>query len=357
MDIRLSENIRAFRKERRLTQEQFAEMLGVTAGAVYKWESGLSVPDLELIVEMADFFDTSVDVMLGYKMKDNRMEAAISRICMALRSRDPEALTEAEKALKKYPNSFKVVRNCAEAYLAFGSGSHDKAQLHRALELLEQCIILLPQNSDPKVSDLTIYGDMAHAYTCLGENEKALALWKEHNVAGIFSDNIGSILVGELDRPEEAEPFLSSSLVHGVAGVFNAAAGFVFLFCARGDYKSAAEIAVWALDTISGVKKDGGADFLDQAYSVMLILLANAQVLAGNTDEAKGSVKKAAEYAARFDSAPDYGLDSMRFVKVDKESSVFSSLGASAGEGIVNLLKHLKNEALTAMWKGATEYE
>ena len=54
MELTLSENIRSLRKQRHLTQEQLAEVLGVTAGAVYKWESGLSVPELDLIVEMAD---------------------------------------------------------------------------------------------------------------------------------------------------------------------------------------------------------------------------------------------------------------------------------------------------------------
>ena len=44
MNMKLSENIRTFRKERSLTQEGLAEALGVTAGAVYKWEAGLSTP-------------------------------------------------------------------------------------------------------------------------------------------------------------------------------------------------------------------------------------------------------------------------------------------------------------------------
>ena len=44
MEIKLADNIRFLRKERKLTQEQFAEVLGVTAGAVYKWEEKLSIP-------------------------------------------------------------------------------------------------------------------------------------------------------------------------------------------------------------------------------------------------------------------------------------------------------------------------
>ena len=66
MEMKLAENIRLFRKQRSLTQEQLSEVLGVTVGAVHKWEAGLSIPDLRLIMEMADFFDTSVDVLLGY---------------------------------------------------------------------------------------------------------------------------------------------------------------------------------------------------------------------------------------------------------------------------------------------------
>ena len=42
VQIRLAENIRALRRQHRFTQEQLAESLGVTPGAVYKWEAGVS---------------------------------------------------------------------------------------------------------------------------------------------------------------------------------------------------------------------------------------------------------------------------------------------------------------------------
>ena len=111
MEIRLAENIRALRKQKQLTQEQLAEVLGVTVGAVHKWEAKLSVPELNLIMEMADFFDTSVDVLLGYEMKDNRLAATVQRIKEYRHNKDRSGLIEAEKALKKYPNSFEIVYN------------------------------------------------------------------------------------------------------------------------------------------------------------------------------------------------------------------------------------------------------
>ena len=113
MEMTLAENIRRFRKERLLTQEQLSEALGVTPGAVYKWEAKLSVPELNLIMEMADFFDTSVDVLLGYEMKDNRLDTTVKRLQEYRCRKDPAGLAEAEKAIRKYPNSFAAIRECA----------------------------------------------------------------------------------------------------------------------------------------------------------------------------------------------------------------------------------------------------
>ena len=42
MKGKLSENIRRFRREENLTQEQLAEAMGVSVSAVHKWESGVS---------------------------------------------------------------------------------------------------------------------------------------------------------------------------------------------------------------------------------------------------------------------------------------------------------------------------
>ena len=138
MEIKLAESIRTFRKERSLTQEQLAEVLGVTVGAVYKWEAGLSTPELPLIVEMVDFFDTSIDVLLGYILKDNRIDATARRLRHCQRVKDLNGLEEAEKALKKYPNSFIIVYRSAMLYQALGLYKRDNAKLRRALELLEK---------------------------------------------------------------------------------------------------------------------------------------------------------------------------------------------------------------------------
>ena len=115
MKITLANSIRKHRKNRKMTQEQLAEALGVSVGAVYKWEAGLSLPELNLIVEIADFFDESVDALLDYDMKDNRQGAIVDRLRTYLNNKDCSGLSEAEKALKNTPirlTWFMKVRNC-----------------------------------------------------------------------------------------------------------------------------------------------------------------------------------------------------------------------------------------------------
>ena len=66
MELSLSENIKKFRNQNHLTQEQLAEVMGVSTGAVHKWEAAMSVPELDMIRKLADFFEISVDVLGGY---------------------------------------------------------------------------------------------------------------------------------------------------------------------------------------------------------------------------------------------------------------------------------------------------
>lgn len=61
----LSENIRSIRKAKGLSQEEFAIKLYVVRQTVSKWERGLSVPDAEMLIHIAEILETPVSVLLG----------------------------------------------------------------------------------------------------------------------------------------------------------------------------------------------------------------------------------------------------------------------------------------------------
>lgn len=53
--------IKQMRLERKLTQEQMAEQLGVSRQAVSNWENNKNLPDLELIISISRLFSVSLD--------------------------------------------------------------------------------------------------------------------------------------------------------------------------------------------------------------------------------------------------------------------------------------------------------
>lgn len=63
------ENLKMLRKEKGFSQEQLAFRLNVVRQTISKWEKGLSVPDAELLMRLADVLDVSVSDLLGTKIE------------------------------------------------------------------------------------------------------------------------------------------------------------------------------------------------------------------------------------------------------------------------------------------------
>lgn len=64
--LKTGETIRALRKNRNITQEQLAEVLGVSTAAISKWETGITYPDIQMLPILARFFRVSIDFLMGF---------------------------------------------------------------------------------------------------------------------------------------------------------------------------------------------------------------------------------------------------------------------------------------------------
>ena len=80
MQLKLSDNIKKYRKKMDLTQEGLADALGVTVGAVSKWENGNNVPDVMTMMELADFFSISMDELLGFSLSSKKIDDMCNEI-------------------------------------------------------------------------------------------------------------------------------------------------------------------------------------------------------------------------------------------------------------------------------------
>ena len=72
------ENLKAMRKAKGYTQEELAIKINVIRQTVSKWEKGLSVPDADMLSQIAEVLDTKVSVLLGGTITEETDKDAVA---------------------------------------------------------------------------------------------------------------------------------------------------------------------------------------------------------------------------------------------------------------------------------------
>ena len=72
--MEIGKTIQDLRKRKGLSQEELAEKIDVSRQAVSKWENGSSVPDVEKIIALSDFFQVSTDYLLKGKETEKNIK-------------------------------------------------------------------------------------------------------------------------------------------------------------------------------------------------------------------------------------------------------------------------------------------
>ena len=89
--------LKELRKEKGITQEEFAEKLNVSGRTVSRWETGSNMPDISLLVEIAEFFDVSIPEIINGERKSESMNEEVKEVAGKL---SDYANAEKEKLIK-----------------------------------------------------------------------------------------------------------------------------------------------------------------------------------------------------------------------------------------------------------------
>ena len=69
----LNENIKAIRKSKGLSQQELAIKLNVVRQTVSKWETGMSVPDSDMLISISEVLETPVSILLGETVVETKI--------------------------------------------------------------------------------------------------------------------------------------------------------------------------------------------------------------------------------------------------------------------------------------------
>lgn len=111
--IKLGEKIKSLRKQKNISQEVFANYLGVSFQAVSKWENGNTMPDVTMIPAIASFFGISTDELFDFNLFET--EKQVEAICAeSWKYRNSDVAKSEEilrKGLQRYPGNDIILNN------------------------------------------------------------------------------------------------------------------------------------------------------------------------------------------------------------------------------------------------------
>lgn len=351
MKIRLDESIRSLRKQSGFTQMQLAEALGVSVSAVHKWESGKATPELEMLVDIAEFFETSVDAMLNYGWQKLSMGQTVEKLWQFTRDRElADGIRFAEKALQKYPNSFKIVWECARIY--FLTAGEEVRYAQRAAELYQHSIQLFDQNENADISLVTIYKQIAYCYYYMGRKNDAIELLQRNNVEGLNDSMIGQLMSLDPTAAHESLKYLSNALYGSLDTIFLACSGYVFAFSAMGKFGEVEELLRWLLETSKGLRNEHVVTYQDKKDVLIYTVLSAMAVKQGKNQEGYLWLKKARQAALRFDAAPQFKTGvGLKYYFGSDDAVSYDDIGQIAMKSIENIIyDKLADRELIDLW-------
>jgi len=165
----IAENIKSLRKQKDMTQEDVAEILGVSAQSVSKWERGDTYPDITLLPSIANLYETSVDTLIGMdKINDTQARNAVFwKGQKYLLAGDNKQATDIYlSALKIYPNDENIMMELALVL----AHENDEVKLLQAISLCER---ILSANPTDNVRHTT-RAALCYIYLKTGDKERAV---------------------------------------------------------------------------------------------------------------------------------------------------------------------------------------
>lgn len=68
------QNLKLLRKQHSLSQQKLADILHVSQQSIYKYENGITSPDIDTLIRMADYFNTSIDYLVEHTDIPHKIE-------------------------------------------------------------------------------------------------------------------------------------------------------------------------------------------------------------------------------------------------------------------------------------------
>ncbi|MBQ2070642.1 MAG: helix-turn-helix transcriptional regulator [Bacilli bacterium] len=332
----LGEKIANLRKEKKVSQEELADVLCTSRQAVSKWERGESDPDIGRLKDLAIYFGVSIDYLLGYDLESMSVNGFIERIKKNIEDRKYDiGVDEIRLIVSKNSNNF-ILLGYALAYLQDYNGLHHQSELNDLIiDYYKKAITSYQADNPFNVSLNALYGAVAYSYIVAKQYDLAKQWIKEHKVYG--AESALSRCELELGNSEEAQKITTDGFLEAIGSVINNSTIQTIIHLRNNKYGDALELVDWLIRFVRSIGKSEEA-LIDILFVLSFIKATCLKILClGYEDEyafLKDNQQKVVGYR--------HLEEGLRFIA---EQDIYFSTGTGeVKKDLLDEIEYLKND-------------
>ena len=322
--MNLGKNIKDLRRNRKITQEEFAEKINVSVQTVSRWENGTNIPDVQVLPMIAQFFEVSIDYLLGYGkvLSDKEWVEMYNKITeLNQKGKNQDCLDYLSEMLKKYPDDTKVQLWYASMCRMVNK---DKHLLADAINIYEKILRTTIDEGDKKQAKIGLF----YTYQRLDDKPNMREVYNKYLKSSVGTDYYQMYFLEGHERIE----YLQNRIEKSLSDIFNSIRQL-----RKGDYytkeeKNTALKKYLKIIEIMYEKEDYGFSNW-QMYDICTEIFMRCDRI-NNEEECLEYIEKATYYSIKFDQLPN---------NIKHESLLFNTLQWSTEQMTMNGYKEPGN--------------
>lgn len=172
----LGENLKSLRRKMDLTQEDLANILNVSVQSISRWETNMGYPDIELLPAIANFFNTTIDFLLGLDItkKNEKIEMILKDIYDCKTKGELKRGVEiAREGLNEFPNNYQIMSSLSSCLFNLGETDEEKRQNNQ--EVIVLCESILQGSTDDSIRQYAMQL-LCYTYPKFNQKDKAMQI-------------------------------------------------------------------------------------------------------------------------------------------------------------------------------------
>ncbi len=332
------ERIANLRKERKVSQEELADVLCTSRQAISKWERGESDPDIDRLKDLAIYFGVSIDYLLGFDLESSSVNSFIERIKNCIESKNLDiGVDEIRLMVSKNSNNFVLLVYILMYLQDYYGNTHQPEINDLIIEYCKKAITAYQADNQFNTSLNDIHHLIASCYINAHKYDLAKEYLIENKVYG--ADSSLSRCELELGNNAEAERIITASFLESISSVINSSSMQIVIHLRNNKYMDALELVNWLIDFILSISKSDES-LVDSIFTFTFIKALCEKILGLGYEEEYDYLKNNYQMVLGY----RHLKGGLRFFA--EQDITFTTGTGDIKKDILQEIEHIKNDKL-----------